>query len=418
MEKSKQTINDKLIKILKPDKDKDFEIRDSRLTGFLVRVYKSGTMTYFVQYGRGKRIAIGKANVIKPADARKKAKELLADIIKGFDPQEARSKAKAHAFESFLNDVYEPWVKTHHKDADATIKRLKANFFPAFGKTKLGDITVWNVEKWRSERIKDGAKASTVNRCLNPFKAALSRAVQWGFISTNPLTSIKPIKVDSKAIIRYLSDEEEDRLRNVLDNREERIRLERDSANNWRKIRGYKLLPDLRKLAFADYLKPLIILDLNTGLRRGELFNLKWADVDLDRAILTVKGEGAKTGQTRHVPLNQEAYSVLYRWKTQSKETGLIFPGKKGERLTNVNNSWRKLLKDADITDFRFHDLRHTFASRLVMAGVDLNTVRELLGHADIKMTLRYSHLSPEVKQAAVDKLVKEKSWVKDKALL
>jgi len=172
-------------------------------------------------------------------------------------------------------------------------------------------------------------------------------------------------------------------------------------------VRGYKLLPNLRKLPFADYLKPLIILDLNTGLRRGELFNLKWNDVD--RAMLTVKGEGAKTGQTRHVPLNQEAYSVLYQWKTQSQDNKLVFPGKGGGRLTNVNNSWRKLLKDANITDFRFHDMRHHFASRLVMAGVDLNTVRELLGHADIKMTLRYSHLSPQVKQAAVDKLVKGK---------
>jgi len=399
-------INKRLVESLKPA-DKPYEVRDTKLKGFILRVQPSGVMTYICQYGRGKRINIGYTSVLTPTQARERAKGILADVVKGIDPQEDKRKTKAHTLESYILNVYEPWVKTHHKNADATIKRLKANFLPILGKVKLGDITAWNVEKWRSDKIKAGAKASTVNRDLNPLKAALSRAAQWGFINANPLTSIKPIRVDSKAIIRYLSDNEEERLRTALDSREERIRLERDSANNWRRVRGYKLLPNLRKPPFADYLKPLIILDLNTGLRRGELFNLKWNDVD--RAMLTVKGEGAKTGQTRHVPLNQEAYSVLYQWKTQSQDNKLVFPGKGGGRLTNVNNSWRKLLKDANITDFRFHDMRHHFASRLVMAGVDLNTVRELLGHADIKMTLRYSHLSPQVKQAAVDKLVKGK---------
>jgi integrase len=96
---------------------------------------------------------------------------------------------------------------------------------------------------------------------------------------------------------------------------------------------------------------------------------------------------------------------ILRFWHEQRKEYELVFPNADGGRLDNINTSWENLIKAAQIKNFRFHDLRHDFASKLVMAGVDLNTVRELLGHADIKMTLRYAHLAPEKLAAAVAKL-------------
>jgi integrase len=147
---------------------------------------------------------------------------------------------------------------------------------------------------------------------------------------------------------------------------------------------------------------------LNTGLRRGELFQLRWRDVTLDRARVTVRGEHAKSGQTRHIPLNAAILKVLQEWKPVNVEPdALVFPGRDaGEPLDDIKTAWAALLKAAKITGFRFHDCRHDFASRLVMAGVDLNTVRELLGHADIKMVLRYAHLAPEHTAAAVERLV------------
>ncbi len=149
-----------------------------------------------------------------------------------------------------------------------------------------------------------------------------------------------------------------------------------------------------------------MLLSLHTGLRRGELFNLFWPSVDLVQANLTAHGPQTKSGRTRHVPLNAEALGVLEEWSAQaSDDTGLVFPGKSGGPLNNIRKSWIKVLQSAGIEKFRWHDLRHSFASRLVMASVDLNTVRELLGHADYQMTLRYAHLAPEHKAEAVERL-------------
>ena len=136
-------------------------------------------------------------------------------------------------------------------------------------------------------------------------------------------------------------------------------------------------------------------------------FNLERQHIDLERALLTVAGdtEGNKTEKSRHVPLNREARAVLWNWITHREPAGLLFPGRHGERLDNISNGWERLRQEAQLDDFRWHDLRHTFASKLVMAGVDLNAVRELLGHASLDMTLRYAHLAPEHKSAAVAKL-------------
>ena len=159
---------------------------------------------------------------------------------------------------------------------------------------------------------------------------------------------------------------------------------------------------------YTDHLTPMVTLALHTGLRRGELFGLQWRDVDLAASRLTVRGDEAKSGQTRHVPLNTIAATALATWRDHEAEDGgrdrLRWRG--GRAARGHQEGWAALLTKASIRDFRFHDCRHHFASKLVMAGVDLNTVRELLGHSDFKMTLRYAHLAPEHKAAAVARLV------------
>lgn len=403
-------ISNSLVANLKPA-DKPYEVRDTRLKGLLLRVQPSGVMSYYVEYARGKRINLGRADAVTPAQARDQAKTILADAYKGADPTAPRKAAKEHTLRTFLDDLYEPWAKAHVRSFSNTMTRLRVGFADFLDK-RLGDISPLDVEKWRTGRLNAGTKPSTVNRDIDDLKSALNKAETWikGFASL--IADVKRVKLDANRKVRFLTEKEEAALRTALDEREDRLRDERDNANLWRKARRYEPLPDLRPLPFADYLKPMVLVSLNTGMRQGEVFGLTWTEVDLARREITVDGAKAKSGQTRHIPLNDEAWSVLTDWKSQADGEApagkaLVFPSRDGQPFNNVRKSWEAVLETAEITDFRWHDLRHTFASKLVMAGVDLNTVRELLGHSDIKMTLRYAHLAPEHKAAAVAKLVR-----------
>jgi integrase len=414
----REAITRDLIKSLTPAA-KPYEVRDPRLKGFLVRVQPSGVMTYYAEYGRGKRHAIGRADALAPSQAFERARTVLAQATLGNEPA-ARHEAKAHTLRSFLDEVYEPWAKANIRTPKNTLGRLRANF-PDLHNEKLGDINAWVVEKWRASRLKAGAKATTVNRDLDDLRSSLAKAVEWNIDGLkargHPLAGVKRSKADDNAIVRYLDDDEEKRLRAALDVREGRIRAERDRANAWRAERAYATMPDLRRVEYADYLKPMVLVSMNTGIRRGELFSLEWQDIKFREEMvggrrmkphLTVRGQSAKSRRIRHIPLNAEVLAVLQCWRAQRPaDDNLVFPGRDGTRLDNVRKAWLGVLVDAKIKGFRWHDMRHHFASRLVMAGVSLNTVRELLGHADYKMTLRYAHLDPEHTAAAVERLVR-----------
>jgi integrase len=173
----------------------------------------------------------------------------------------------------------------------------------------------------------------------------------------------------------------------------------------WLEERESALMPDLKDIPFVDYFKPLVLVCLNTGARRNAVFSLLWGDIDFERRIVTLRDADAKTRE-QHIPMTDTVYSTLSLWKRQCADTtpdSLVFPSPKTQKkLDNCGSAWDNLLKEANIQKFRWHDMRHDFASQLVMAGIDLNTVRELMGHADLKMTLRYAHLAPENKLQAI----------------
>ncbi|MCE1098385.1 site-specific integrase [Pseudomonas asiatica] len=383
-----------------------YEVHDTTVSGLFVRVTAAGHKSYVVRWARGKKKTLGRVGVLTLDRARKEALQYLAEAHEHGEPlavSQARAGASMPTLEAFLVEQFEPWARVHHRDHVNSVRAIRSAFADLLP-LKLEEIDHRRVERLRVSWVDGGNTPATANRNIQRIKGLLSRAVEWGVLAEHPLAKLRRLKTDRRGRIRYLTTEELADLRQAMDTREEGIRAERDSANLWRKERNKELMQDLREVTFADHLKPLVLLSINTGMRRGEVFNLQWADINFKGKVLTVEGETSKSGQTRHIPLNKEALEVLQCWRDQhTRKAGYVFPGKEGGRLDNVKKSWDGLLKLAKIEGFRWHDLRHTFASKLVMAGVPLNTVRELLGHSDIAMTLRYAHLAPDSKAAAVE---------------
>jgi integrase len=393
-------------------KDKLFWVRDTILKGFVMSVSYGGKKTYYADYKHpnGKRATykIGDANLYTVAEAREVAQKFLASIEKGEDP--SAPPETVLTLGGFVNSFYEPWVLEYRKSGKLTLAMINANFKHLFD-LPVEDITVSRIEEWRSNKKKnDGVKASSLNRIVTALKAAVSWGVKRGVIADNPLAKLEPLSErDSVKKVRYLSDDERVRLMTALDEREKNIRNRRENHNDWLEEREYDTLPSIKEGTFADHLKPIVILALSTGIRRNSLLSLEWRDVNFAEKTVMVRAATDKNEKEYYVPLNKPAFETLSRWHEQSRHTSphnLVFPSPKtGKKLGNCDSSWGNLLKRAGIENFRWHDMRHDFASQLVMKGVDLNTTRELMGHADMKMTLRYAHLAPENKLRAVEML-------------
>lgn len=244
-----------------------------------------------------------------------------------------------------------------------------------WGKRHLDEITTADLQKLQAQLLNKGKKAkapATINRYYAAIRHWLYLAVRDGKLDKNPVAGVKFFK-EPEGRVRFLTEGEEKRLREVM------------SPEDWALV------------AFA----------LHTGLRRGEQFGLKWRYVDMDNGVLTIPR--SKSGETRHVQLNEEAVRILRglgSWMTSP----WVFPSPSPARAKDAQNFYNRTflpaLQRAGIQGAVWHTLRHTFASRLVMAGVDLRTVQELMGHKDISMTIRYSHLSPGHLREAVGRLV------------
>ncbi|NOR41687.1 MAG: tyrosine-type recombinase/integrase [Gammaproteobacteria bacterium] len=387
-------ITDKTVKNAKP-KNIAYDIRDATLRGFILKVQPTGSKAFYAEWGRGKRSRIGDAALITVTRAREIAAQRIADAKRGEIPQ-PQIRNSVPTLKKFIDTQYETWALTQQKSGADNVQRIRGAF-AGFMDTRIDQLSAWAFEQWKAQRKANGTAPATINRDLTMVRAAMNNAVEWGLIQTNPLTTVKALKGADVKRVRFLSDNEEKRLMTALNQREATIQGDsRASTNN--------LLPIANDVTFTDYLKPMVLIAMNTGLRFGELTRLRWIDISLtDAPMLTVQAGYAKTGETRHIPLNKIVRTTLQTWKAQQANTsGLVFVTKTGQRVKNLRKVWIGVLVTANIKNFKWHDLRHHFASKLVTAGADLNTVRELLGHGSLDMTLRYAHLAPEHKAAAV----------------
>jgi len=323
-------------------------------------VYKRGKNYYIDYYAYGKR----KRERVSPS------KKLAENVLNKRKLQVVENKFLdiKKEFKIKFEDFADEYLELHSKPNNRSWMKSDVHNLTALKKFFSGrylyQITPMLVEKFKAQRIKKVAPA-TVNRNLACLKCMFNKAIQWGKVSSNPVKHVKLFKENNKRL-RYLEREE-----------------------------IVKLLANCNK-----YLRAIVVVALNTGMRKGEILSLKWQDIDFRRGIIYIIN--SKNNERREIPINEKVKTALIRTK-KHPDSAFVFCKTDGEPFGDIKKSFLKALEKSGIIKFRFHDLRHTFASHLVMSGVDLNTVRELMGHKSIEMTLRYSHLSPDHKRRAVD---------------
>lgn len=230
-----------------------------------------------------------------------------------------------------------------------------------FGGILLHEITPDRLEAYKQKRLQN-VSPSTVNRETAYLRAMLNIALKWGKLQKNPLGKVKMMK-EPPGRVKYLTHEQIQAL------------LENCSHPK------------------APHLRPIVICALLTGMRKGEILALRWKDIDTRKGLIHV--EDSKNGERRDIPICEELRDELLELP---KDREYVFG-----KFDNVSNGFLGACRRAGIEDFTFHDLRHTFASHLVMGGTPILVVKELLGHKTLAMTLRYAHLAPKERKTAVD---------------
>lgn len=294
----------------------------------------------------------------KIAKHKKNLIELRLD--KGEDPLPDTSLTAANAFEDFKRSREGRIVSTTADTDNYRIERFLKD-----GKIhRLNQINEHNVKTHLDQRIKDGLSHLTANHTIRIIKTFLNWAVRVNKLSKNPIAHMDRYKVDQKEP-RFLKPEEV-----------------KDLLEKAKSLRSYLVI------ALAVY----------TGMRQGEIMRLNWKDVDLENNMITVML--SKPGKFRKIPIHKDLGFIL---KSNGKKSGLIYDG----TVRTIEWELTLIRKEMPKTEhFRFHDLRHTFASLLIKSGVDIYTVSKLLGHGQVTTTQIYTHLYEDHVQDAVKKLV------------
>ena len=335
-------------------------------------VYKRGRI-WWLSYSMDGRQIHESSGSRSRRDAKNALDTRRAEIVQGTLQRRFRvaGKAQGITFAEFAQK-YLAYAKCNKRSWKRD-EQLIANLSRVFGPKRLAEIRCLDVEQYKLMRC-ETAQPATVNREVALLKHMFNLGIQWEYTLDNPTRGVKLLREDN-IVERILSPEEEERLLTEAH-------------------------PDL---------KPVLITALNTGMRLGELLSLTWADVDLSRRLITVRH--TKNGRVRRLPINDGLLEALKALHGKSSKAEYVFRSpRNGNRRSSVRTAFEAANRRAGINKLRFHDLRHTFATRLVAAGVDIVTVKELMGHRDISMTMRYAHSAPERSLDAVRRLEYYKS--------
>jgi integrase len=256
----------------------------------------------------------------------------------------------------------------------AKTERDRVNFWiREFGVRPIGQITLAELQDWQAQK-RQTCKPATVNRLAGRLRHMLRKAVEWQLLAESPMKGLKFLK-EHNARLRYLSVDECNRLLDAC---------------------------------IAPHVKAIVTVALHAGMRSGEIRNLQWRDFDFAAGFIIIRD--SKNGENRHIPMDSTVVGIFQNWQP-TPGSDFVFTNGAGHRIGYLQHGFRNALERAGITDFHFHDLRHTFASQWMMAGGELYALKDILGHKTIAMTQRYAHLSPAYKRAMVDRM--EQIWAK-----
>ncbi len=320
---------------------------------------------------------------VKPEDITERMAEdylaiLRSEVVQG--KYDNVVNKKAIRFEQLIQRYleYVETYKTYHSyERDVTSAKHLSRFFK--GKP-INNLTSWQVEKYLSARQKEATiygrppSNASLNREIAMLRHMYNKAIEWNLVSSNPAAKIKPYKEKAKPLAVLTEDEFE----NLYD-------------------------------AASDFLKPILMVAVHTGMRRNEILNLKRSDVNMQQGYVLVRE--TKNNEIRSVSLSEELRNELKPICDKiNDENAYVFPGKDGKPVKSIKSSFRGALKRSGINHIRFHDLRHCFGSKLATEGVELPVIKKLMGHKDLSTTMRYLHPSPQHEKDAVEKISYSKS--------
>jgi integrase len=359
-------------------------IYDTEVPGFGLRVTAADAKSFILNYrtraGRERRYTIGNASDWNVAPARKVAKEIRRKLPDGYDPlsvieAERGAKTVAGMCARFIEDHL---PNLRQKTADDYRSMIEREILPAIGKLKLVDVKPDDIDGLH-RKIGRGhgehrARPYRANRVAALLSKMFNLAVRWQWLSANPVYGLERNQEAKRE--RYLVNGELQRLSEALAVHEDRQAV------------------------------AIIRLLLLTGARRGEVFAMRWADLNLTEGTWTKPASTTKQKKIHTTPLSAPARQLLSDL-SESAETNAeyVFPGRWGGHRTEVRRAWRELCRAAKIKGLRLHDLRHSYASQLVSSGFSLPVIGALLGHSQVATTARYAHLFDEVTRQATERV-------------
>lgn len=349
---------------------------DTITSGFVLEVRSTGGKTYYLRYfdqgQRQRQHKIGGHGDISFDQARKAAKRLRSEVVLGGDPAGKKEDQKAVPTYAALAEQHLTHAKTYQRSYDSTEMIMRRHVLPRWGKLRLTEIKPQAIAVWLSEKAGEGYKPATVEKMRVVFSRSFELGKRWEVpgAENNPVRGVPRQRFDNKRQ-RFLTADEASRLFSALD---------------------ASLNPQLRNI---------VGLLLLTGARVSELLQAEWRHVQLERKAWLIPM--SKTGKARHVPLSQAAIDIINQLPRFENCPFLIPNPETKLPFVSIKRAWQTARKAAGLSDLHIHDLRHSAASFMINAGIDLYAVGKVLGHSDHKSTMRYSHLANETLLAAVE---------------